>query len=1035
MGTHDRLDVPLKKIRALVGAVLPLWLAGQASAAGVCTPVAGSSQTTTSGVSVGVGGQVCAGGESTLSIAAGATAGTAGATSAGAGVWVEGLGNTVNNAGTITRSSTTGNTFGLFLGDYTVARNNAANVGGTGTGAAGATTLRITPSGTLTADQLAGKQILMAGEIVDGEARPGDLRTIATATLVSGNTYDITVSGGGWSKNQAGNQFNLLAGDGPNRVVNAGDILATYTGTATANVRAVETNIAGDYVITNTGNIRATHTSIGTPQGIDAGGDVTAITITNRGLIESVRSEAIILTENLATSLRAKSATITTAANLGSATAVFSQEETEEASIVNEAAGTLRGIGAFNPAIYLRAAEQSIVNAGLIEGSRQGTPGAYTYGMAIGAVSDSGEIRTMNLTNSGTVRGDILAVNGNAYRWHALSTFTGGTNAAGLAAAANPATLDNRLLINSQWGQLDSEITNSGTVAGNLYFSNGTHVLVNRAGATLTGDIDIDQRDTTCASCSAGAPGGNTAQPVTGTFVVVGTKDFTFENAGSFAGNITIRTASSTALGGASPVASSVLLIPTITGSGGATTAAPSSSLSGLGGTLNVITSAGGGVASVELEPKVASGVVVRNQATWKAADTFQINGVTVAAGAATLPSVESANSLVSWTPSVNASGNLVLQAAVATSGVSGLSRDGRTALDTLLGFDSVLGSQVQNLAGDEAVRQAAEQVRPRVNGAHVQAAGGVTDKFFQTIDTHLAATHLAGDTGRSGIATGEQPDGTRVWHELFGFQGRQGRRDGIDGYDASAYGFSIGGDRRLDGASRAGVAFGYGQSSVQDKGVNLGNWTNVSSFQGTLYGSTLLDGMWMKGALGLARHQYSTFRSVVGSGVTGDFDAWNVTARADAGWPMQRGRITLTPVAGLAYGRLQQSAYTERGTGALAVDANGRDSLRSLLGARVLLPLSRRGVDAMSLELRALWNHEFVDSSYDTTARFVSGGGAFTTAGVQPTQNGLNLGTTFRIGGRDSAGLRQTLLLNYDAELRDQYVSHALQLRVVLDL
>jgi hypothetical protein len=178
----------------------------------------------------------------------------------------------VNNAGTITRSSTTGNTFGLFLGDYTVARNNAANVGGTGTGAAGATTLRITPSGTLTAGQLAGKQILMAGEIVDGEARPGDLRTIASATLVSGNTYDITVSGGGWSKNQAGNQFNLLAGDGPNRVVNAGDILATYTGTATANVRAIETNIAGDYVITNTGNIRATHTSIGTPQGIDAGG-------------------------------------------------------------------------------------------------------------------------------------------------------------------------------------------------------------------------------------------------------------------------------------------------------------------------------------------------------------------------------------------------------------------------------------------------------------------------------------------------------------------------------------------------------------------------------------------------------------------------------------------------------------------------------------------------------------------------------------------------------------------------------------------
>ncbi|MFN7277092.1 MAG: hypothetical protein ACK5VP_04805 [Betaproteobacteria bacterium] len=236
--------------------------------------------------------------------------------------------------------------------------------------------------------------------------------------------------------------------------------------------------------------------------------------------------------------------------------------------------------------------------------------------MAIGSVSDSGEIRALTLTNSGTIRGDILAVNGNAYRWYALSNF---------------ATLHDRLAINSQWGQLDSTIDNSGIILGNLYFSNGTHVLTNRTGATLTGNLDIDQRDTTCAGCSTGSPGANTVQTSTG-FTVVGTKDFSFENAGAFTGDITIRLASSTALGG-TPVTSSVSLAPTLTGAGGASLDAPSTNAAGLGGTLSIFTAAGAEEDEVTISPTTNPGVVIANQATWKLADGLRINGAAVAPG------------------------------------------------------------------------------------------------------------------------------------------------------------------------------------------------------------------------------------------------------------------------------------------------------------------------------------------------------------------------------------------------------------------
>lgn len=915
-------------------------------------------------------------------------------------MWVEGQGNTVTNAGTITRGSSSGNTFGLFLGDYSVARNSTTNAAAAGTGLTGTTTLRITLSGALSASDLVGKHIQMAGLIVDGEARPGDLLTVATATLVAGNTFDLTVRGAGWSRNQVGNQFNLLAGEGSNVLLNTGSILATFTGTATANVRAVETSIAGDYTIDNRGTIRATHTSIGTPQAIDAGGDVTSLSVVNSGLIEAVRTEAITLTQNTATALRALSSS-TAANSLGQGAGVYFQEEPETASIDNRSGGIIRGIGAFTPAIFLRAEDQEIVNAGTIEGSRQGSGPAFTYGMAIGSVSDSGEIRTLSLSNTGTLRGDILAVNGNAYRWYALSNFTGGTNTGGLPPNANPATLGDRLTINSQWGQLDSTIDNSGTISGNLYFSNGTHALANRAGGTLTGNLDIDQRDTTCAGCTTGSPGANTVQTGTG-FTVVGNKSFT---------------------------------------------------------------ATGAEEDEVTISPKTKAGVVVANQATWKIADGLRNNGAAVAPGAATLPSLESPNSMVSWTLAVNNNNALVLQAQTSTATIAGLSSRGRTALDTLLSFDSTLGSTVQNLEGDAAVRRAAEQLYPTANGAQVQVASGMTGRFFQTIDGYLGATHLAhtrdayrgatlladassgsslSDAGRAGaagtlrvpgLAIGEMENGLRAWAQLFGFKASHSDRNGLAGYDASASGFAFGADRSLDARTRAGLALGYGNSSVSNSTATASQ-TWIGSYQFSLYGSRALDsGMYLNGAIGATQYGYDTSRVVLNHGISGRYNAWQFSGKVDAGWPMLRGNLTLIPTASLAVGQLKQPGYSETGAGALSIDGQTTNSIRSMLGGRMLLPLDGATGESTSLELRATWNHEFMDVTYDTAARFVAGGGAFLTPGLRPPRDSLGFGSTLRMASLRDGATRGALLLSYDGKARSDYLRHALVARFVLNL
>jgi outer membrane autotransporter protein len=843
----------------------------------------------------------------------------------------------------------------------------------------------------------------------------GTISASISQAEVNGNAYKAVRSG-------SGTTYTYQNGDIATDASKTGSAQTTYASASnTSTVRAIDTSIAGDYVINNANgaSISASHAGVGGVQAIDAGGSVTNMTINNAGNISISRTAALTLADNTAASLTVTSTdvkaaggtfanTVLTKQSLGSAGAIYSQEELESITINNAATGVIEATGNFTPAIYLRAGEQVIVNEGII---RTNT----SNGFAIGSVSDGGEIRTLDLQNSGTITGDILAVNGNAARWFTLSKY---------------GTLDNRLNINNNWGELDSTITNSGTIIGNLYYSNGTHVLSNEAGAVLTGNIDIDQRDTVANGQTPSVDAGENTNGTT----VIGTKSFTFENAGTFNGNLTIRTASSTALGSTDPVVSQIRLIPTITGSGaGSSLAAPSASIAGMGNTLNLITTAGGDHADVTLQPKVAAGAVVKDGEFFKVATTYQINGTTLAAGAATLPNVESSNSLISWAAAVNDSGNLVLESEVSTGGITGVSGSGIQALNTLLGFDSELGSRVQNLDGDAAVRKAAEQLRPEINNGSFQTALAMTDKVFGLVDSRLEETQIAALTGRSGVSTGEQANGTGVWFQGFGFRGEQDRRKGVDGYTADAYGFAFGADSEIgDGNIRVGAAFSYGNSNVDDQGVNRGNRLDIDSYQATLYGSRLMNGWYLNGALAAAKHDIDSKRVILGSAVDGNHDAWQYTARIEAGMPLNMGAATVTPVASLTYSLLDEDSYSEHGTGALHIGSEKTSSIRSGLGAKALIPLSS-GAVSTDLELRAIWNHEFANAEQDATARFVDGGTSFRTNGVDVARNSANLGASLKISGGDKA-VKQSLLVSYDAEVREQYVGQTARLQARFD-
>ena len=186
----------------------------------------------------------------------------------------------------------------------------------------------------------------------------------------------------------------------------------------TAAVKAITASVEGSYLINNTasGIISVKHDGTGNALAIEEGGAVTSMTINNAGLISAERTSHLVLADNFA--VTATSPALTTSATstdyvgftkqtIGNVNAINTQEEADVLIVNNTSTGVIRSNGDFTGTIYMRAADKTIINDGLIEHVSSAGGADYSKGFAIAAVSDAGEVRDLSLTNNGNIHGDI----------------------------------------------------------------------------------------------------------------------------------------------------------------------------------------------------------------------------------------------------------------------------------------------------------------------------------------------------------------------------------------------------------------------------------------------------------------------------------------------------------------------------------------------------------------------------------------------------------------------------------------------------
>jgi outer membrane autotransporter protein len=329
--------------------------------------------------------------------------------------------------------------------------------------------------------------------------------------------------------------------------------------------------------------------------------------------------------------------------------------------------------------------------------------------------------------------------------------------------------------------------------------------------------------------------------------------------------------------------------------------------------------------------------------------------------------------------------------------------------------YDAALGSLSQDSAA--TANRIGKALAPAQTGL---ASAAPTLDAINVVNGHIAALRLAQAAGETGVASGEGPAQWGVWGQAFGGHASQGERDQVDGYSANYGGLLVGADRAINDRWQAGGAFTYSNTAINSTGDTAGDTTRVNSYGLIGYASYAGTPWYVNLSGALVQQQFDTTRLINFQGFSGaangHFSGQQYTARAEGGYPLALGGVTLTPLASLTYSYLNQGSYTESGGNgaALSVDSSHVTSVTSSLGTKLEKGFSTHYGELVP-EVQVQWIHEYDRAGQVTGASYAgdpTGQTAFTTVGAKTLSDlaDVSLGVTLLRANNLSLSLRYEL-------------------------
>lgn len=416
----------------------------------------------------------------------------------------------------------------------------------------------------------------------------------------------------------------------------------------------------------------------------------------------------------------------------------------------------------------------------------------------------------------------------------------------------------------------------------------------------------------------------------------------------------------------------------------------------------------------------------IPNGSTYKLVDG---NGT----GAPTAPTtVTSTSPNVRFAASLTGTDDILLTATrTATAATTGNTTNVATTINNIgtpTGDMSTVLGRIDSLTSASAVNSAYSSLTPVVNEGVTSSSIMNVDASLGTVMTHLDNVRMESNmttAHKTGVSTGDPEVGQAIWAKGFGNYSDQNNRGGINGYTADVWGTAIGYDSAINDMTRLGGSFSYAYDDINTRGGLSG--TTADSYQGTFYGTYNADQYYIDGAFSFAWNSYDSSREIVFPGLdriaNGSYDGQQYTVYFDGGWPIEEQGFTLTPIVSLEYMHLALDKYTETGAGDLNLAVKGQDYdvLQSGLGGKISSS-TQVNWGKLSYEGHAKWLYDFIGDKQQTTSTFTGGGASFSTTGVKPAQNSVDLGASITLLNHENVSFE----LGYDCELKSGFNGHS---------
>lgn len=335
---------------------------------------------------------------------------------------------------------------------------------------------------------------------------------------------------------------------------------------------------------------------------------------------------------------------------------------------------------------------------------------------------------------------------------------------------------------------------------------------------------------------------------------------------------------------------------------------------------------------------------------------------------------------------------------------VDGLSGQGKAVHD-------FINTSMQK--GDAAsAAQLAEDVAPSAAPVVQTVETGIMNQAYGAVSSQLSGGHVA--SAAQGKSSGDGMfDKAAAWVRTLFNKSELDDTSKAKGFDVETTGVAMGFHKEVAENVKAGVAYAYGDTSVDGHHRD----TDVDSHTFMLYGEYKPSDWYVNAIASYGMSDYDESKHTAVGKIKGSYDVETYGLQAMTGYDFNVSGYTLTPEAGLRYAHIKQDSY--RDSAGQRISSDNQDILTGIAGVKASKDFTLENGMKLRPEARLAMTYDLMDGENDAIVNI--GSASYRINGEQLDRFGIEAGAGLTAELND----KWDVSAGYEGKFRDDFNDH----------